>query len=233
MKAETQGEHTCPLCWSWFDTKTGLSNHVRGHLKRIGRCVTSTSKSPLCILNDLLQDEKEHQNILRVLNKGQIPPQPSASPKFISSSSLVLMHTALPVKIEYEIRSPHAKGDRFVPKQEAKAFQEGEKLQAETQRGIQASSSTLVELLQTRQGSLELTARNQEVLWYDQRLQGGNELDSRYVVPYFEHYSNFMAEQVLLSISVVLYTYTVTCIHPKHLRQVPSLVLSTCVMFKV
>ena len=73
------------------------------------------------------------------------------------------MHTALPVKIEYEIRSPHAKGDRFVPKQEAKAFQEGEKLQAETQGGIQASSSTLVELLKTRQGSLELTARNQEV----------------------------------------------------------------------
>nr|XP_019936116.1 PREDICTED: zinc finger protein 644-like isoform X1 [Paralichthys olivaceus] len=164
IKAETQGEHTCPLCWSWFDTKTGLSNHVRGHLKRIGRCVTSTSKSPLGILNDLLQDKKEHQNILRVLNKGQISPGPSASPKFISSSSrLVLMRTALPVKIKYEIKRPHAAGDGFVPKQEAKAFPERKEPQTEMQRGIQASSSTLVELLKTRQGSMEFTARNQEV----------------------------------------------------------------------
>uniref|UniRef100_A0A672ZZ84 C2H2-type domain-containing protein n=1 Tax=Sphaeramia orbicularis TaxID=375764 RepID=A0A672ZZ84_9TELE len=34
---KTQKEHTCPLCYGWFDTKTGLSNHVRGHLKRMGR----------------------------------------------------------------------------------------------------------------------------------------------------------------------------------------------------
>ncbi|XP_039985402.1 zinc finger protein 644 isoform X2 [Xiphias gladius] len=41
VKPENQGEHTCPLCWDWFDTKTGLSNHVRGHLKRIGRSASS------------------------------------------------------------------------------------------------------------------------------------------------------------------------------------------------
>uniref|UniRef100_A0A4W5LKI1 Zinc finger protein 644 n=1 Tax=Hucho hucho TaxID=62062 RepID=A0A4W5LKI1_9TELE len=46
-KPESQAEHTCPLCWGWFDTKTGLSNHVRGHLKRIGKTSTSTSKSPV------------------------------------------------------------------------------------------------------------------------------------------------------------------------------------------
>uniref|UniRef100_A0A3P8XAZ1 C2H2-type domain-containing protein n=1 Tax=Esox lucius TaxID=8010 RepID=A0A3P8XAZ1_ESOLU len=45
-KPESQAEHTCPLCWGWFDTKTGLSNHVRGHLKRIGKTITGTSKSP-------------------------------------------------------------------------------------------------------------------------------------------------------------------------------------------
>uniref|UniRef100_A0A8C7GTB6 Zinc finger protein 644 n=1 Tax=Oncorhynchus kisutch TaxID=8019 RepID=A0A8C7GTB6_ONCKI len=68
-KPESQAEHTCPLCWGWFDTKTGLSNHVRGHLKRIGKTSTSTSKSPVCILNELLKDEQEHQNILQILNR--------------------------------------------------------------------------------------------------------------------------------------------------------------------
>uniref|UniRef100_A0A673W0Y8 Zinc finger protein 644 n=1 Tax=Salmo trutta TaxID=8032 RepID=A0A673W0Y8_SALTR len=68
-KPESQAEHTCPLCCGWFDTNTGLSNHVRGHLKRIGKTSTSTSKSPVCILNELLQDEQEHQNILQTLNR--------------------------------------------------------------------------------------------------------------------------------------------------------------------
>ncbi|XP_022614897.1 zinc finger protein 644-like [Seriola dumerili] len=160
VKPETKGEHTCPLCWGWFDTKTGLSNHVRGHLKRIGRSVTSTSKSPLCILNELLQDKKEHGNILQILNKDHFPPGPSASQKFISSSGLVLMRAALPVTLQYEMKRPYAIGDRFVPKQEAQAFSERNKPQAEAHTELKASSSTLVELLKTRRGSAALTARN-------------------------------------------------------------------------
>lgn len=159
VKPETQGEHTCPLCWGWFDTKTGLSNHVRGHLKRIGRSVTSSSsKSPLCILNELLKDQKEHGNILRVLNKS--PSRPSASQKIISSNGLFLMHTGIPVKIQYGITSPHPMLDSFVPKQEAEAFSETKKLQVETQGGPEVSTSTLVELLRTKQESMACAVRN-------------------------------------------------------------------------
>ncbi|XP_054458834.1 zinc finger protein 644 [Anoplopoma fimbria] len=155
VKPEAQGAHKCPLCWGWFDTKTGLSNHVRGHLKRIGKSVTSTSKSPLGILNKLLQDKKEHQNILQVLNKSQFPSQ-------ISSDGLILMRMGIPVKIQLEMRSPRPMLDSFVPKQEAEAFSDS-RLQAEAQRGTKASSSTLVELLKMRQQSMELSARsNQE-----------------------------------------------------------------------
>ncbi|KAF0042543.1 hypothetical protein F2P81_006075 [Scophthalmus maximus] len=162
VKAETQGEHKCPLCCSWFDSKTGLSNHVRGHLKRIGRSISSTSKSPLGVLNELLRDTKQHENILRVVNKGQVPQRPSVSPKFIDSGGLVLMHPAVPVKIQYEVKSPHAIGDRFVPKEEAQAFSERIRPHAEAQRGMKASS-TLVELLKKRQESMELTERNHDV----------------------------------------------------------------------
>ncbi|XP_042367963.1 zinc finger protein 644 [Plectropomus leopardus] len=159
VKPETQREHRCPLCWGWFDTKTGLSNHVRGHLRRIGRSVTSSSKSPLCILNELLQDKKEHQNILQVLNKSRFPSRSCVSQKFISGSGLLLMHMGIPVKIQYQMRSPRA---LFVPKQEAGAFSEKKNLQVEAQRDTKASSSTLVELLQMRQDSLELAARKRQ-----------------------------------------------------------------------
>lgn len=72
------------------------------------------------------------------------------------------MHPAVPVKIQYEVKSPHAIGDRFVPKEEAQAFSERIRPHAEAQRGMKASS-TLVELLKKRQESMELTERNHDV----------------------------------------------------------------------
>ncbi|XP_031728811.1 zinc finger protein 644 isoform X2 [Anarrhichthys ocellatus] len=154
VKPETQGAHKCPLCWGWFATKTGLSNHVRGHLKRIGRSVTSTGKSPLGILNELLRDKKEHQNIVQVLNKSQFPSR-------ISSDGLILMRMGIPVKIQFEMRSPRPMLDSLVPKQEAEALSD-RRLQVEAQRGTEASSSTLVELLKVRRQSMELSARSDQ-----------------------------------------------------------------------
>ncbi|XP_071392898.1 zinc finger protein 644-like [Centroberyx affinis] len=154
-KPESQGEHTCPLCWGWFDTKTGLSNHVRGHLKRIGRTVTSNNKSPVCILNELLQDKKEHQNILQIFNKNQFPSRPFVSQKFINSNGLFLMRAGIPVKIQYGMRSPTPLGS-WAPKQEA----EEKKPQVEAQRSSEPPSSTLVELLKARQKDMELKERN-------------------------------------------------------------------------
>ncbi|XP_047442285.1 zinc finger protein 644 [Mugil cephalus] len=160
VKPQTQGEHTCPLCCGWFDTKTGLSNHVRGHLKRIGRSVSSSSKSPLCILNELLQDKKEHRDILQVLNESQFPSHTSASQKFISRDDLFFMRAGIPVKTEYGVRSPILDG--FVPKREAEVFLERTKLQVEAQRGPKEPSSTLVELLKTKQESVELGEKQKQ-----------------------------------------------------------------------
>ncbi|XP_034738190.1 zinc finger protein 644 [Etheostoma cragini] len=169
FKPESHGEHTCPLCWGWFDTNTGLSNHVRGHLKRIGKSVTSTSKSPLCILNELLQDKKEHQNILQVLNKSQFPSPSFVSQKF-GSNGLILMCMGIPVKIQYEMKSPDPLLDSVLPKQETEAFSERKKLQEDAQRGTKACSSTLVELLEMRQESIELTARNNQEAYATRKL---------------------------------------------------------------
>nr|XP_046248451.1 zinc finger protein 644 isoform X2 [Scatophagus argus] len=150
LKPKTQGEHTCPLCWGGFDTKTGLSNHVRGHLKQIGRSVTSTSKSPLCVLNELLQDKKEHRNILQVLNKSQFPSQVFVPQKLISSKGLVLTRMGIPEKIHYDMRTPHHILGSFVPIQEIEVFSERKKLSVEAQRSTKSSSGTLAELLKMR-----------------------------------------------------------------------------------
>lgn len=98
---ESKTEHTCPLCLGWFDTKTGLSNHVRGHLKRIGKPISGTSKSPLCILTELLQDEMEYKNILTVLGARPHFPKHFVSQKFASSDGLFLTSTGIPVKIQH------------------------------------------------------------------------------------------------------------------------------------
>ncbi|XP_074525166.1 zinc finger protein 644 isoform X1 [Halichoeres trimaculatus] len=150
VKVETHGEHRCPLCRAWFETKTGLSNHVRGHLKRIGRSVTSTVKSPLSFLNELLQDQQEQQNILQVLNERRLSPR---SQKFLCSKGLVLMHRRVPLKTKHEMKNPHLMLDNSQSKQENTDTEKKKSLAAMT------SQSTLVELLMKRQ---ERTGTNQE-----------------------------------------------------------------------
>uniref|UniRef100_A0A3P8RCI2 C2H2-type domain-containing protein n=2 Tax=Astatotilapia calliptera TaxID=8154 RepID=A0A3P8RCI2_ASTCA len=53
VKPGTRGQHTCPVCLECFDSKTGISNHVRGHLKRIGTKVTSSTPQKFICSNGL------------------------------------------------------------------------------------------------------------------------------------------------------------------------------------
>ncbi|XP_059427185.1 zinc finger protein 644-like [Carassius carassius] len=105
-KPESKTEHTCPLCLGWFDTKTGLSNHVRGHLKRIGKPISGASKSPLCILTELLQDETEYKNIIRVIGSRPHLSKPFVSQKFASSDGLFLTSSGIPMKIHHATGPP-------------------------------------------------------------------------------------------------------------------------------
>ncbi|XP_061098293.1 zinc finger protein 644-like [Conger conger] len=147
-KTESQTEHTCPLCGGWFDTKTGLSNHVRGHLKRIGKTITSTSKSPLCILNEMMQDEEEYRNILQVLNKKQFLSRPFVSQKFAGSDGLFLSPTGVPVKIQHIGQDGKPWGPAVTSGPEEESV---DKEPAGTKPGVKApNSSTLIELLKKK-----------------------------------------------------------------------------------
>ncbi|XP_035271336.1 zinc finger protein 644-like isoform X2 [Anguilla anguilla] len=152
-KQESQMEHTCPLCGGWFDTKTGLSNHVRGHLKRIGKTISSTSKSPVCILNEMMKDEEEHQNILQVLNKKRFLSRPFVSQKFASSDGLFLTPTGIPVKIQHAGQDGKPWGPS-VPRPDKEGLEKPE-LAA---RG--PPSSSLIELLEKKKLVEELELKN-------------------------------------------------------------------------
>ncbi|XP_062412241.1 zinc finger protein 644 [Sardina pilchardus] len=185
-KPESQTEHTCPLCWGWFDTRTGLSNHVRGHLKRIGRGLGpggpgSSSRSPLCILNELLRDETEHRSLLALLGRRPSHSRPFVSQKFASSDGLFLTPTGVPVKVQHsraarvgagapaecdgggggEPKSRLWSGDEAAAegKKKEKKLEE-EEIRVEDHRGGGAvPSSTLVELLRRRKQEREQEMR--------------------------------------------------------------------------
>ncbi|XP_051986996.1 zinc finger protein 644 isoform X1 [Xyrauchen texanus] len=145
-KPECKTEHTCPLCLGCFDTKTGLSNHVRGHLKRIGKPISGASKSPLCILTELLQDETEYRNIMRVLGASRHFFKPFVSQKFANSDGLFLTSTGIPMKIH------HTTGTQ----DEGQWTLIRPSLDKERQKTETVQSSTLEDLLENRKLEQEL-----------------------------------------------------------------------------
>ncbi|XP_056353338.1 zinc finger protein 644 isoform X2 [Oenanthe melanoleuca] len=96
-KSETSSEHTCQLCGGWFDTKIGLSNHVRGHLKRLGKTKWDAHKSPICVLNEMMQNEDKYEKILKALNSRRIIPRPFVAQKFASNDDF-LSQNVLPLE---------------------------------------------------------------------------------------------------------------------------------------
>ncbi|OCT82865.1 hypothetical protein XELAEV_18025400mg [Xenopus laevis] len=97
-KSESPSEHTCALCGGWFDTKIGLSNHVRGHLKRIGKTKWDANKSPICVLNEMLQNEEKYEQILKALSNRRKIHKPYIAQKSSSNNSA---STALPPEARY------------------------------------------------------------------------------------------------------------------------------------
>ncbi|CAB1317769.1 unnamed protein product [Coregonus sp. 'balchen'] len=80
--------HSCPLCGDSFDNKTGLSNHVRGHLKRLGKTIATKSKSPMLLLRELMRDKREFQRALQILGKKRIPSHSRIPSKQATSNHL-------------------------------------------------------------------------------------------------------------------------------------------------
>ncbi|XP_055467542.1 zinc finger protein 644 isoform X1 [Psammomys obesus] len=148
-KSETTSEHTCQLCGGWFDTKIGLSNHVRGHLKRLGKTKWDAHKSPICVLNEMMQNEEKYEKILKALSSRRIIPRPFVAQKLAPGDDF-LSHNGFPLD-DYRNGLKTEALSVSASEEEGLAFlNECEETKAELPAGKKSQSLTLIELLKSK-----------------------------------------------------------------------------------
>ncbi|XP_034364306.1 zinc finger protein 644 isoform X6 [Arvicanthis niloticus] len=148
-KSETTSEHTCQLCGGWFDTKIGLSNHVRGHLKRLGKTKWDAHKSPICVLNEMMQNEEKYEKILKALNSRRIIPRPFVAQK-LSSGDDFLSHSVLPLDEYHNGLKTEALSVSASEEEGLNFLSECDETKPELPSGKKSQSLTLIELLKSR-----------------------------------------------------------------------------------
>ncbi|KAM4872034.1 zinc finger protein 644 isoform 2-T4 [Thomomys bottae] len=148
-KSETSSEHTCQLCGGWFDTKIGLSNHVRGHLKRLGKTKWDAHKSPICVLNEMMQNEEKYEKILKALNSRRIIPRPFVAQK-LGSSDDFLSQNVIPLEAYRNGLKTEALSVSASEEDGLNFLNDYEETKPELSSGRKNQSLTLIELLKNK-----------------------------------------------------------------------------------
>ncbi|XP_010612971.1 zinc finger protein 644 isoform X4 [Fukomys damarensis] len=148
-KSETTSEHTCQLCGGWFDTKIGLSNHVRGHLKRLGKTKWDAHKSPICVLNEMMQNEEKYEKILKALNSRRIIPRPFVAQKLVSSDDF-LSQNVLPLEAYHNGLKTEALSVSASEEEGLNFLNEYDETKPELPSGKKNQSLTLIDLLKNK-----------------------------------------------------------------------------------
>ncbi|XP_069934173.1 zinc finger protein 644 isoform X4 [Oryctolagus cuniculus] len=147
-KSETTSEHTCQLCGGWFDTKIGLSNHVRGHLKRLGKTKWDAHKSPICVLNEMMQNEEKYEKILKALNSRRIIPRPFVAQKLPSDD--FLSQNVIPLEAYRNGLKTEALSVSASEEEGLNFLNEYDETKPELPSGKKNQSLTLIELLKNK-----------------------------------------------------------------------------------
>ncbi|KAM6398152.1 zinc finger protein 644 isoform 5-T13 [Pluvialis apricaria] len=148
-KSETSSEHTCQLCGGWFDTKIGLSNHVRGHLKRLGKTKWDAHKSPICVLNEMMQNEEKYEKILKALNSRRIIPRPFVAQKFASNDDF-LSQNVIPLEAYHNGLKTEDTSVSASEEEGLSFLNECDETKAVLHDGKKNQSLTLIELLKNK-----------------------------------------------------------------------------------
>ncbi|XP_013369956.1 PREDICTED: zinc finger protein 644 isoform X6 [Chinchilla lanigera] len=148
-KSESTSEHTCQLCGGWFDTKIGLSNHVRGHLKRLGKTKWDAHKSPICVLNEMMQNEDKYEKILKALNSRRIIPRPFVAQKLASSDDF-LSQNVLPLEAYHNGLKTEALSVSASEEEGLNFLNDYDETKPELPSGRKNQSLTLIELLKNK-----------------------------------------------------------------------------------
>ncbi|KAM6414790.1 zinc finger protein 644 isoform 3-T4 [Rhynochetos jubatus] len=148
-KSESSSEHTCQLCGGWFDTKIGLSNHVRGHLKRLGKTKWDAHKSPICVLNEMMQNEEKYEKILKALNSRRIIPRPFVAQKFASNDDF-LSQNVIPLEAYHNGLKTEDTSVSASEEEGLSFLNECDETKAVLHDGKKNQSLTLIELLKNK-----------------------------------------------------------------------------------
>ncbi|XP_030311005.1 zinc finger protein 644 isoform X2 [Calypte anna] len=148
-KSETSSEHTCQLCGGWFDTKIGLSNHVRGHLKRLGKTKWDAHKSPISVLNEMMQNEEKYEKILKALNSRRIIPRPFVAQKFASNDDF-LSQNVIPLEAYHNGLKTEDMSVSASEEEGLSFLNECDEAKAVLRDGRKNQSLTLIELLKNK-----------------------------------------------------------------------------------
>lgn len=148
-KSETTSEHTCQLCGGWFDTKIGLSNHVRGHLKRLGKTKWDAHKSPICVLNEMMQNEEKYEKILKALNSRRIIPRPFVAQKLASNDDFISQNV-IPLEAYRNGLKTEALSVSASEEEGLNFLNEYDETKPELPSGKKNQSLTLIELLKNK-----------------------------------------------------------------------------------
>lgn len=137
--------HSCPLCGDSFDNRTGQSNHIRGHLKRLGKTFSTKNKSPLFLLRELMRDKKEFHRALQILGKNWNHCHDGALPKLSSVDHL----TPPPIVIPKSNAIPSTCNDAqpLIPTTFSLDEMESEKKPIETKFEVKSSLSGATALI--------------------------------------------------------------------------------------
>ncbi|NXN96993.1 ZN644 protein, partial [Rhinopomastus cyanomelas] len=149
-KSESSSEHTCQLCGGWFDTKIGLSNHVRGHLKRLGKTKWDAHKSPICVLNEMMQNEEKYEKILKALNSRRIIPRPFVAQKFASNDDDFLSQNVIPLEAYHNGLKTEDTSVSASEEEGLSFLNECDETKAVLHGGKKNQSLTLIELLKNK-----------------------------------------------------------------------------------
>ncbi|XP_051026755.1 zinc finger protein 644 isoform X2 [Acomys russatus] len=148
-KSETTSEHTCQLCGGWFDTKIGLSNHVRGHLKRLGKTKWDAHKSPICVLSEMMQNQDKCERILKALSSRRTVPRPFVAQK-LSAGDDFLSQNVLPLDEYHNGLKTEALSVSASEEEGLSFLSECDETKLELPSGKKSQSLTLIELLKNK-----------------------------------------------------------------------------------
>lgn len=118
-------------------------------MKRLGKTKWDAHKSPICVLNEMMQNEEKYEKILKALNSRRIIPRPFVAQK-LSSSDDFLSQNVIPLEAYHNGLKTEALSVSASEEEGLNFLNEYDETKPELPSGKKNQSLTLIELLKSK-----------------------------------------------------------------------------------